>query len=45
MSCPLNYLFGTDGNEIGYQMAGKLPKRKYKVTQGVYPKKGWMKEN
>ena len=42
---PLNILFATTDGHIGYHMNGLFPKRKYKVAQGVYPKKGWLKEN
>lgn len=37
--------FVTAAGDIGYHMTGIFPKRKYKVAQGVYPKKGWLKEN
>jgi penicillin amidase len=26
-------------------MTGQFPKRKYDVVHGIFPKKGWMKEN
>lgn len=42
---PLNLNFVTRNGDIGYHMTGLFPKRKYNVGQGVYPKKGWMKEN
>lgn len=42
---PLNMMFVTSGGDIGYHMSGMFPKRKYNVHQGVYPKKGWLKEN
>jgi len=42
---PLNMNFVTSTGDIGYHMTGIFPKRKYKVAQGVYPKKGWLKEN
>jgi hypothetical protein len=37
--------FVTKNGDIGYHMVGLFPKRKYEVGQGVYPKKGWLKEN
>lgn len=42
---PLNMNFATADGNIGYHMTGLFPKRKYNVHQGVYPKKGWMKDN
>lgn len=42
---PLNMNFVTSKGDIGYHMTGLFPKRKYMVGHGVYPKKGWMKEN
>jgi penicillin G amidase len=42
---PLNMNFVTKDGDIGYHMTGLFPKRKYNVGQGVYPKKGWLKEN
>jgi acyl-homoserine lactone acylase PvdQ len=37
--------FVTSNGDIGYHMTGIFPKRKYSVGQGVYPKKGWLKDN
>lgn len=42
---PLNFLFVTDNGDIGFKILGAFPKRKYEVAHGVYPKKGWLKEN
>lgn len=42
---PLNLNFATSDGIIGYHMTGLFPKRKYAVHQGVYPKKGWLKDN
>ena len=42
---PLNMLFATSDGDHGYHMTGTFPKRKYNVGHGVYPKKGWLKEN
>ena len=42
---PMNVMFVTSDGDIGYHMTGLFPKRKYNVGQGVYPKKGWLKEN
>lgn len=42
---PLNVNFVTSDGLIGYHMTGLFPKRKYAVHQGVYPKKGWLKDN
>lgn len=42
---PLNVVFVTSTGDIGYKMTGHIPDRKYKVHHGVYPKKGWLKEN
>lgn len=38
-------MFATSNGDIGYKMTGSFPIRKYKVHQGVYPKKGWLKDN
>lgn len=42
---PLNVVYTTADGDIGYQMTGLFPKRKYHVTHGVYAKKGWLPEN
>lgn len=42
---PLNFMFVTKSGHHGYHMIGTFPKRKYNVHQGVYPKKGWLKDN
>ncbi len=42
---PLNMNFITAKGDIGYHMTGMFPVRKYNVGHGVYPKKGWLKEN
>jgi penicillin amidase len=42
---PLNFNFVTKDGDIGYHMTGLFPNRTYNVGHGVYPKKGWMKEN
>lgn len=41
----LNLVFVNSRGDIGYKMTGTLPKKKYNVGHGVYPKKGWLKEN
>lgn len=38
-------VFVTQNGDIGYQMTGTFPKRKYNVVHGAYPKKGWLKDN
>jgi penicillin amidase len=42
---PLNMVFASTSGDIGYHMTGLFPKRKFNVGQGVYPKKGWLKDN
>ena len=45
VSFPLNVVFVASNGDIGYAMTGLHPQRKHNVVHGVYPKKGWLKEN
>ena len=40
----MNYIFASIDGEIGYQMTGKIPKRR-KGVSGFVPLPGWKKEN
>lgn len=42
---PINIVYVSEHGDIGYAPGVLFPQRKYNVPHGVYPKKGWLKEN
>lgn len=42
---PINIVFAHKNGDFGYAPGVLFPRRKYNVPQGIFPKKGWLKES